>query len=72
MGAGGVGPAQTSWPRLQELARSPGRAALGLGLLLLLVPIGGMLGVMVAYVTALIMTIVLTIGLGIAGLVLAG
>jgi Zn-dependent protease with chaperone function len=72
MGAVSVEPVQTSWPKLQEFARDPGRAALGLGLLLLLVPLGGMLGVMVAYVTALIMTIVLTIGLGIAGLVLAG
>jgi Zn-dependent protease with chaperone function len=72
MGANSVGPAQVTWARLAELSRQPARAALVLGLMLLLVPLVGALAILVAYVTALIMTIVLAAGLGIARAVLGG
>jgi Zn-dependent protease with chaperone function len=72
MGASSVGPAQANWAKLVELLRQPARAALVLGLALLLVPLFAALAVMVAYITALIMTIVLATGLGIAGAVLGG
>jgi Zn-dependent protease with chaperone function len=72
MGANSVKAAQTRWPNPAAFLRHPARSALVAGLVLLLLPLCGALGVMVAYVTALIMTIVVGTGLGIASLVLAG
>jgi Zn-dependent protease with chaperone function len=72
MGAKSVGPAQSIWANLAELSRHPARAALVLGLMLLLLPLFAALAVMVAYLTALIMTIVVATGLGIASAILGG
>jgi len=72
MGANDVGAAQSLWGSLANLARHPARAALATGLFLLLVPVVAALGFMVAYVTALILTIVLCVGLGLASSVLGG
>lgn len=72
MGAKSVGPARSIWANLAELSRHPARAALVAGLMLLLLPLFAALAVMVAYLTALVMTIVVATGLGIASAVLGG
>jgi hypothetical protein len=58
------------WLNLAEVARHPLQAAIVVGLLLLLVPLGVVLVLAVAYITAIVMTIALAAGLAVVTAVL--
>ena len=58
------------WLNLAEVARHPLQAAIVVGLLLLLVPLGVVLVLAVAYITAIVMTIALAAGLTVVTAVL--